>query len=175
MRRIYLDHNATTPLHPEVLDAMLPYLKDSYGNASSIHYWGREARAAVDDARERLATLLGAKPNEVIFTSGATESDNLAIKGIADSHKSRGKPVGKVVKDPRHVNKVVRTGIAQTIPFPDQGNDIFQDEVVRETSRQIQRFKLAPGILRRPRLKIDPFKTDGGCDLALGNQLRHLP
>jgi len=93
MRRIYLDHNATTPLHPEVLDAMLPFLRDSYGNASSIHYWGREARAAVDDARERLAVLLGAKPSEIIFTSGGTESNNLAIKGGSFYSQSRGKHI----------------------------------------------------------------------------------
>lgn len=93
MPRIYLDHNATTPLHPEVLDAMLPYLKNSYGNASSIHFWGREARAAVDDARERLANLLGAKPSEIVFTSGGTESDNLALKGVASYWKSKGRHI----------------------------------------------------------------------------------
>ena len=93
MRRIYLDHNATTPLRPEVLDAMTPFLSDAFGNASSIHHWGREARAAVDDARERLAQLLGAKPSEIIFTSGATEADNLAIKGIAHYWLGKGKHI----------------------------------------------------------------------------------
>jgi len=93
MPRIYLDHNATTPLHPEVLDAMMPFLRDSYGNASSIHYWGREARAAVDDARERLAHMLGSKPSEIVFTGGGTESDNLAIKGVARYAKSKGKHI----------------------------------------------------------------------------------
>ncbi|MSR64208.1 MAG: cysteine desulfurase [Verrucomicrobiae bacterium] len=93
MSRIYLDHNATTPMHPEVLDAMMPYLKNSYGNASSIHYWGREARAVVDDARERLANLLGAKPSEIVFTGGGTESDNLAIKGVASYWNRKGKRI----------------------------------------------------------------------------------
>lgn len=93
MQRIYLDYNATTPLHAEVLDAMMPYLSEAYGNASSIHWWGREARAAVDDARERLAALLGAKPSEMIFTGGGTESDNLAIKGVAFYSRNKGKHI----------------------------------------------------------------------------------
>ncbi len=93
MSRIYLDHNATTPLRPEVLDAMLPFLRDAYGNASSIHSWGRQARAAIDDARERLAALLGARPSEIIFTSGGTESDNLAIQGIASHARNKGRHI----------------------------------------------------------------------------------
>ena len=78
---IYLDYNATTPLAPEVLDAMRPYLERHFANASSIHAAGREARAAIDDSRDRLARLLGAKSHEIIFTGGGTESDNLAIIG----------------------------------------------------------------------------------------------
>lgn len=93
MRRIYLDHNATTPLHPEALKAMLPFLEASYGNASSIHFLGREARAALDDARERLATLLGAKAGEIVFTSGGTESDNHAIFGVVHALAGKGKHI----------------------------------------------------------------------------------
>ncbi len=93
MRSIYLDHNATTPLHPRVLEAMLPYLRDQYGNASSIHGLGRHARAALDDARDRLANLLGAKASEIIFTSSGTEADNLALFGIARAQKNRGKHI----------------------------------------------------------------------------------
>jgi len=93
MRRIYLDHNATTPLHPEALKAMLPFLQDSYGNASSIHFLGREARAALDDARERLAKLLGAKAGEIVFTSGGTEADNHAIFGVARALADKGKHI----------------------------------------------------------------------------------
>jgi cysteine desulfurase len=78
---IYLDHNATTPLDSAVLDAMLPYLRDHFGNASSIHSPGQQARAAVDQARESVAALIGAKPTEIVFTSGGTEADNLAILG----------------------------------------------------------------------------------------------
>jgi cysteine desulfurase len=82
---IYLDHNATTPVAPEVVDAMLPYLKEQYGNPSSDHPLGHRARQAVDDAREQVADLIGAAPAEIVFTSGGTESNNLAIRGSAAS------------------------------------------------------------------------------------------
>jgi cysteine desulfurase len=82
MPRIYLDHNATTPVEPAVLDAMLPYFSSEFGNAASIHTTGQRARAAVETAREQVATLLGARPQEIIFTSGGTESDNHAVFGI---------------------------------------------------------------------------------------------
>jgi cysteine desulfurase len=82
---IYLDHNATTPVAPEVLEAMLPYLREAYGNASSMHSAGQKARAAVDAAREHVARLIGAKPAEIVFTSGGTEADNLAILGLLDA------------------------------------------------------------------------------------------
>ena len=88
---IYLDYNATTPLAPEAMEAMLPYLREHYGNPSSIHGAGRAARAAIDDARDRIARLLGARPHEVIFTGGGTESDNLAILGLARAHAARGR------------------------------------------------------------------------------------
>jgi cysteine desulfurase len=78
---IYLDHAATTPVHPEVLDAMQPFFGARFGNPSSTHRWGREARAALDEARERVAHCLGANPDEVCFTSGGTEADNLAVLG----------------------------------------------------------------------------------------------
>src|SRR5260221_11892461 len=78
MRRIYADHNATTPLAPEALDTMLPYLREHFGNASSVHTFGREARAAIDDVRVRLAKLLGVQEGELVFTGGGTEADNMA-------------------------------------------------------------------------------------------------
>jgi cysteine desulfurase len=87
MQRIYLDHNATTPVEPEVLDAMLPYFSGDYGNASSIHTFGQKARSAVETAREHVATLIGARPQEIVFTSGGTEADNHAIFGIAEAAK----------------------------------------------------------------------------------------
>ena len=83
-RRVYLDNNATTSVLPEVLEAMRPYFREHFGNASSIHHHGQETRAAVDRARESVATLLGCRASEVVFTSGGTEADNLAIFGLAN-------------------------------------------------------------------------------------------
>src|SRR5438105_4593886 len=88
---IYLDYNATTPLCDEARQAMEPFLARHYGNPSSVHAAGREARAALDDARDRLADLLGAKPHELIFTGSGTESNNLAVLGLARAHASRGR------------------------------------------------------------------------------------
>src|SRR5690242_15861041 len=82
MHRVYLDNNATTPLLPDVFEAMRPYFGEHFGNASSIHHHGQETRAAVEDARESVAALLGCSAAEIIFTSGGTESDNLAIAGL---------------------------------------------------------------------------------------------
>lgn len=90
-RTIYLDYNATTPLDPGVREAMLPFLGEIWGNPSSVHHVGRKARALLDDARDRAAKFLGAKPSEIIFTSGGTESNNLAIFGTARNLKSKGK------------------------------------------------------------------------------------
>jgi cysteine desulfurase len=94
MRRVYFDHNATTPVDPEVLEAMLPYFSAVYGNASSIHAFGQETRGAVERARQSVAALLGAQASEITFTSGGTESDNLAIFGIVgDAHGAERKHV----------------------------------------------------------------------------------
>ena len=82
---IYFDHNATTPLDPRVLEAMLPYLRGPYGNASSVHRYGRAARDAIEAARVQVAALAGAQPSELTFTSGATESNNLALKGLTEA------------------------------------------------------------------------------------------
>ena len=90
MQRIYLDYNATTPLRPEVRDAMMPYLTEAFGNGSSIHAYGREARNAIDTAREQVAELIGAKSSsEIVFTGSGTEADNHAIKGLTELQKSR--------------------------------------------------------------------------------------
>ena len=90
MENIYFDNAATTKLDEKVLDAMLPYLKENYGNASSIYKLGREARKAIEETREKVAKILNCKPPEVYFTAGGSESDNTAIKGIAHSYKNRG-------------------------------------------------------------------------------------
>ena len=88
-RTVYFDYNATTPLDPAVREAMLPFLGEVWGNPSSLHHVGRRARALLDEARDRAAKCLGAKPGEIIFTSGGTESNNLAILGTARMLKPR--------------------------------------------------------------------------------------
>src|SRR3990172_4409274 len=94
MHPVYLDHNATTPIDPEVEEAMLPYLKGGtggrFGNPSSSHEYGREARAAVDRARSQVAELLGCEPDEVVFTGCGSEADNLAVKGAVEANRGRG-------------------------------------------------------------------------------------
>ena len=93
-KRIYLDHNATTPVHPEVWKEMLPYFSEEYGNASSLHSFGRKAREAVEDARAKVARLIGPVESvDIVFTSGGTESDNFAIKGVAHALKNKGKHI----------------------------------------------------------------------------------
>ncbi len=102
-RLVYFDNAATTPVRPEVLDAMLPFLgKDSFGNPSSPHRFGRAARAGVDAAKRAIATALGAEPNQVIFTSGGTEADNLAVVGGALAARERGKPFAVAVSAIEH-------------------------------------------------------------------------
>jgi len=93
MRKVYLDHSATTPVDPRVVEAMLPYLTDKFGNASSVHLFGQEARAAVDRARRQIAALIGARANEIIFTSGGTEANNLAIRGVCELGGSHGRHI----------------------------------------------------------------------------------
>jgi cysteine desulfurase len=90
MRRVYLDHSATTPVDARVLAAMLPFLTEKFGNASSVHMFGQEARAAIDKARRQVASLIGARANEIIFTSGGTEANNLAIRGICAAAQAHG-------------------------------------------------------------------------------------
>lgn len=90
MRRVYLDHAATTPVHPEVVEVMRHYMLQDWGNPSSIHSFGREARAGVDEARAKVAALIGADPEEIVFTGGGTEADNMAIKGTAWELRSKG-------------------------------------------------------------------------------------
>jgi cysteine desulfurase len=90
MRRIYLDHAATTPTHPEVVKAMLPYFTDAFGNPSSIYSYGQEARGAIEEARTKVAELIGARSEEIIFTSGGTEADNFGLKGVAYANERKG-------------------------------------------------------------------------------------
>lgn len=92
-RRVYLDNSATTPVDPRVVEVMLPFLREKFGNASSIHFFGQEARAAVDNARHQAAALINARPNEIVFTSGGTEGNNLAIRGLLESNSKYGKHI----------------------------------------------------------------------------------
>jgi len=93
LERIYLDHAATTPIHPEVLSVMVKVMEADFGNPSSIHHFGREARKILDDTRHELAASIGTKANNIIFTSGGTEADNLAIIGYAENNRTKGKHI----------------------------------------------------------------------------------
>ena len=118
---IYLDYNATTPIRPEVVDAMLPYLREHFGNPSSDHVYGARARTAVERARAQVALLLGCTAYEVIFTSGGTAANNLAIRGAADARRQRTRIVTSVIEHPatsepcawleRHGRHVTRAGV----------------------------------------------------------------
>ena len=102
-RRLYMDYSATTPVKKEVLDEMMPYFTENFGNASSFHTFGREAKTALDKARGQVANLINAKPNEIYFTAGGTESDNWAIEGVAFAPKRKGNHIIK--------SKIVHQGI----------------------------------------------------------------
>jgi cysteine desulfurase len=118
---IYLDYNATTPVLPEVRDAMVPYLTERFGNPSSGHVFGRAAREAVEKAREHVAALLGCEPEEIVFTSGGTEANNLAIRGVAEAGPERRHVVTSAIEHPavaapcawleRHGWRVTRIGV----------------------------------------------------------------
>ena len=103
-RRVYLDHNASTPVHPEVLQAMLPYFSERYGNPSSVHGFGRESREGIDAAREQIAAFLKVSKDEIVFTSGGTESDNLGIKGVAAARRA-----GHIITSQIEHHAVLRT------------------------------------------------------------------
>jgi len=125
MRRVYLDHNATTPVHPEVVEAMMPFFQDQFGNASSIHWAGREVKKYLDEAREKVAALMNADPEEIVFTGCGTESDNMAIKGVASTHQDKG----------RHIitSKVEHHAVLHTCQFmKDLGYEITYLSVDRE-------------------------------------------
>jgi cysteine desulfurase len=89
-RQIYMDHSATTPVHPAVVEAMVPYFYEKFGNPSSLYSIGREARRAIEEARQKVADLIGARKEEIVFTGSGTESDNLAIKGLAYKNRKKG-------------------------------------------------------------------------------------
>ncbi len=132
-RRVYLDHNASTPVHPEVLEAMLPYFADRFGNPSSIHGFGREARDGVEAARERVASFLRVGKEEIVFTSGGTESDNVAVKGIAAA-RGRGHIVTSAVEHHavlRSVQALEKAGFEATYVRVDGPGMVDPDDVRR--------------------------------------------
>lgn len=174
-RRVYLDHNASTPVHPEVVRAMMPYWGERFGNPSSIHAFGREAREGVEIAREQIARFLGAETDEVVFTSGGTESDNLAIKGVA---LARG--AGHIVTSPIEHHAVLRTcqflegqGFAVTY-VPVDGDGLVDPDDVRRALRpdtilitimhansEVGTIQPVEAIGRLARERAIPFHVDG--------------
>ena len=135
-RRVYLDHNASTPVHPEVLEAMLPYFSERYGNPSSIHGFGREAREGLDTARERIAGFLRVGKEEVVFTSGGTESDNMAIKGVAAA-RGRGHLITSAVEHHavlRTCETLAKQGFDLTV-LPVDGYGMVSPDDVRRAIR----------------------------------------
>ncbi|MFA5073476.1 MAG: cysteine desulfurase family protein [Nitrospirota bacterium] len=102
MRKVYLDHAATTPVHPKVLEAMLPYFSVKFGNPSNLHDIGRDAKNAIEEARAKTAPLIGAKPEEILFTASGTESNNLALKGLAQANSQKGKHI--IVSQIEHIS-----------------------------------------------------------------------
>jgi cysteine desulfurase len=134
MRRIYLDNNATTPVLPEVLEAMRPYFGDHFGNASSIHSHGQQTRAAVESARDSVAALLGCRASEVVFTSGGTEADNLALAGLVragDHIITSGIEHHAVLLACRHLEE---TGVGLTV-LPVDGRGLVDPDDVRRALR----------------------------------------
>ncbi len=135
MKKIYLDHNATTPVLPEVIEAMTPYFAGDFGNASSIHSFGRVARVAIERARERIAALLGCHADELVFTSGGTESDNLAIKGTAFARTNRGRHIITSAIEHHAVlescHYLERKGFEVTFLKPDREGIISPDDLRR--------------------------------------------
>ncbi len=135
---IYLDHAATTPLREEVLAEMLPYFSEEFGNASSIYGWGRRARQALGSARDRVAQILNAKPDEIVFTSGGSEGANLAVKGAAWARQQRGKHIiTSAVEHPAVLDAVLwleRSGFAVTV-LPVDGEGTVTPEAVRAALR----------------------------------------
>ncbi|HEU5323699.1 MAG TPA: cysteine desulfurase NifS [Methylomirabilota bacterium] len=135
-RRVYLDHNASTPVHPEVLAEMLPYFSETFGNPSSVHAFGRAAREAVDVARARVAGVLRVSPDEVVFTSGGTESDNFAVKGLA---LARGR--GHLITSRIEHHAVLRAGQAleaqgfEVTYLPVDGHGMLDPDDVRRAIR----------------------------------------
>ena len=140
MRKVYLDHIAATPLHPEVLEAMRPYLGEAYGNPQSLHAAGREAQEAVETAREEVAALVGAQSSEVYFTASGTEANNFAVKGLALGRQARGRHL--VVSAIEHssvlnsVKSLERLGFSATLVSVDRSGRVDPAEVEKALTKE---------------------------------------
>lgn len=174
---IYLDHAATTPVRPEVLEAMQPFFGPRFGNPSSLHRWGREARTALDEARERLATTLGAHPDELCFTSCGTEADNMALLGVWRSRRDGGRNAAvatsiehKAVLGALHevaheggeerLLRVHPTGLVDDESFDELVNDTAAVCSVMWVNNEIGVLQDVPGLARRAHERGVIFHTD---------------
>lgn len=138
MRRVYLDHSATTPVDERVVAAMMPFLTQHFGNASSVHLFGQETRAAVDRGRRQVASLIGARANEVVFTSGGTEANNLAIRGLCEAGEPHGRHIiSSAIEHPsvRGPIEVLEKAGWEVTRLPVYDNGIVRVEDVREAIR----------------------------------------
>lgn len=136
---IYLDNNATTKIDPVVLEAMMPYLTDNFANAASTHHFGVSANEAVKVARQQIADLIGCETNEIVFTSGATEGINLAIKGVAESYQTKGKHIITVQTEHSavlDVCKFLETKGFEITFLPVKSDGLIDVEVLKNTLRQ---------------------------------------
>ncbi|KAF0217119.1 MAG: cysteine desulfurase family [Geobacteraceae bacterium] len=140
IKPIYLDYNATTPHDPEMIAAMRPYLEEHFGNPSSSHWYGEQTKRAVETAREQVASLLNCLPSEIVFTSGGTESNNWAIKGIAFAHRQRGNHIITSRIEHPAVTEVCEylegTGYAVTYLPVDEFGMVSVDDVERAITPQ---------------------------------------
>jgi cysteine desulfurase len=140
MRKVYLDHAATTPVHPKVVEAMLPYFTAKFGNPSNLHDMGREAKNAVEDAREKTAALIGARPEEIFFTSSGTESNNFALKGLAQANSQKGNHI--IVSQVEHfsvlhpVKSLEKSGFKVTQIAPDRQGLIDPEAVKKAITKE---------------------------------------
>jgi cysteine desulfurase len=140
VRKVYLDHAATTPVHPKVVEAMLPYFTGKFGNPSNLHDMGREAKNAVEDARGKTAALIGARPEEIFFTSSGTESNNFALKGLAQANSQKGNHI--IVSQVEHfsvlhpVKSLEKSGFKVTQVAPDKQGLIDPEAVKKAITKE---------------------------------------
>lgn len=140
MRKVYLDHSATTPAHPRVVEAMMPYFTDKFGNPSNLHGMGREAKEAVEEARRKTATLINAAPGEIYFTASGSESNNFAVKGIAQANSQKGNHI--IVSGVEHfsvlhaVKTLEKTGFKATVLDTDRTGLVDPGDVAKAITKE---------------------------------------